>query len=357
MKGDAKRGIVELIADSVLYEGYILYPYRPSALKNRQRWNFGGLCPRSYAEAQSGNDLWRAQAECLALGDAQSGVQVRIRFLHLTERRVAQVRSDVANPAECIDSDLLFVESLTVGEHVYQTWQEGAEREVDLPELNAATNVGQKRHFDFHLPESRRIEPLNGPNGEPAAVVVRQQKALDFAADVAIEQLQNSVFKIHLEISNQTPCAQAATLSRDHAMTHSLASTHAILKIRNGEFVSLLDPPEQYAADALGCSNVGLYPVLAGPESQRSTILASPVILYDYPQVAPESAGDLFDGAEIDEILTLRILGLSDREKAEMRQCDERARRILDRVESDPGHLARLHGTMRAASSFEGGRR
>jgi hydrogenase maturation protease len=91
-----------------------------------------------------------------------------------------------------------------------------------------------------------------------------------------------------------------------------------------------------------------------GPEGERATILASPVILYDYPQVAPESSGDLFDGAEIDEILTLRILALTDAEKDEMRQCDERARQILDRIEADPQHLARLHGTMRAASSHAG---
>jgi hypothetical protein len=42
----------EKIAAAILYEGYILYPYRPTAIKNRQRWNFGTLYPRVYAEAQ-----------------------------------------------------------------------------------------------------------------------------------------------------------------------------------------------------------------------------------------------------------------------------------------------------------------
>ena len=38
---------VEQIANAVLYEGYILYPYRASALKNRCRWTIGGLVPAS----------------------------------------------------------------------------------------------------------------------------------------------------------------------------------------------------------------------------------------------------------------------------------------------------------------------
>ncbi len=45
------RALVDQIASAVLYEGYILYPYRPS-VKNRQRWTFGGLVPRAYSEAQ-----------------------------------------------------------------------------------------------------------------------------------------------------------------------------------------------------------------------------------------------------------------------------------------------------------------
>ena len=77
-------------------------------------------------------------------------------------------------------------------------------------------------------------------------------------------------------------------------------------------------------------------------------MLSSPIILYDYPQVAPESPGDLFDGAEIDEILSLRILTLTDEEKAEMRRSDDRARRILERTETlPPEHFMKLHGTLR----------
>ena len=77
-------------------------------------------------------------------------------------------------------------------------------------------------------------------------------------------------------------------------------------------------------------------------------MLSSPIILYDYPQISPESPGDLFDGAEIDEILSLRIMTMTEEEKAEMRQSDERARQILERTESlPPEQLMKLHGALR----------
>ena len=77
-------------------------------------------------------------------------------------------------------------------------------------------------------------------------------------------------------------------------------------------------------------------------------MLSSPIIMYDYPQIAPESPGDLFDGTEIDEILALRIMTMTDAEKHEMRHSDDRARKMLERTESLPmEHLMKLHGTLR----------
>ncbi len=63
---------VEKIAAAVLYEGYILYPYRPTAIKNRQRWNFGTLYPQVYAQAQHPEEPYRLVAECLATAEAPS---------------------------------------------------------------------------------------------------------------------------------------------------------------------------------------------------------------------------------------------------------------------------------------------
>lgn len=340
---------VEKIANAVLYEGYILYPYRPSSLKNRQRWNFGGLCPRSYAESRGGNELWRCQTQCLAVGSSDASVAIKIRFLHIVQRQIARLRRPVADLDDLEDADFECVDTLNIGSRLFQTWQEGVETSVDILGIDP-TKQGEPALFEFHLPSSQRIEPLRNDSGEIVAAVIRRQNAMHFAARVAVEALQPSLFRLTLEIENRTEARANAMNNREDAMTYSLASTHAILSIRNGEFVSQLDPPAGYAHRAAECLNVGLYPVLAGDPGERATILASPVILYDYPQIAPESSGDLFDGAEIDEILTLRILALTDAEKNEMRHCDTRARQILDRIESDPEHLSRLHGTMRAAS-------
>jgi hydrogenase maturation protease len=77
-------------------------------------------------------------------------------------------------------------------------------------------------------------------------------------------------------------------------------------------------------------------------------MLSSPIILYDYPEVAAESPGDLFDATEIDEILTLRILTLTEEEKREMRESGDHARRILARTETLPEEqLMKLHGALR----------
>jgi len=128
----------------------------------------------------------------------------------------------------------------------------------------------------------------------------------------------------------------------------SLVSAHLVLGVEDGEFISLLEPPEGLADLAALCQNIGVWPVLVGEEGQHDTLLASPIILYDYPQIAPESAGDLFDGTEIDEILSLRIMTLTKDEKREMRESDERARRILERTETMPAEqFMKLHGAVR----------
>src|SRR5205085_9789705 len=120
------------------------------------------------------------------------------------------------------------------------------------------------------------------------------------------------------------------------------------LDVRGGQFISLLTPPEELREIAAGCRNIGVWPVLVGETDERHTMLASPIILYDYPQVAPESTGDFFDATEMDEVLTLRILTLTEDEKREMRAGDDLARRILDRTESlAQEHLMKLHGAIR----------
>lgn len=159
---------------------------------------------------------------------------------------------------------------------------------------------------------------------------------------------EKRLFKITVQICNTTLFENASEKTREAALLSSIVSTHTILSVTGGEFISLLEPQDEFAEAAASCQNIKTYPVLAGEDGSRDCMLSSPIILYDYPQIAPESAGDLFDGAEIDEILTLRIMTLTDEEKREMRGIDDRARKILERTEMMPEEqLLKMHGAMR----------
>ena len=109
--------------------------------------------------------------------------------------------------------------------------------------------------------------------------------------------------------------------------------------------------PAFAAEAAAGCRSEGTYPVLVGEPGSpdADVVLSSPIILYDHPAVAPESQGDMFDATEIDEILALRVLTLTDDEKAEARGTDRRAAAIVDRCDDLPPEVwARLHGAIRS---------
>lgn len=338
--------LVERIAGAVLYEGYILYPYRASTVKNRLRFNFGVLYPEAYSSAQTGSDASSMQTECLLLAGPGSALYVRFRFLHLLSRQVASL------------PDLRFVESLRLGSRLFQSWQEAVEREVHAPTLYLDGSSPASRKFSFSFPSSQESHPLSDEDGQAAGVILRKQEQIEGEIELAARQLEGRLFKITARISNLTLLEGAELESRDRALMRSMVSTHTILTACGGEFLSLLEPDESFAGAASDCRNIGTWPVLVGENRERNVMLSSPIILYDYPQVAPESAGDLFDATEIDEILTLRIMTLTDEEKREMSQVDERARRILERTERlAEDRIMKLHGEMRKSGCLKQGER
>ena len=152
--------------------------------------------------------------------------------------------------------------------------------------------------------------------------------------------------KLQVRVENRTDLGSVPQ-RREDALPTSLIAAHTIITVDGGKFLSMTDPPEWARPAVAECRNEGGWPVLADPDGL--VVLSSPIILYDHPELAEESAGELYDGTEIDEILTLRTLALSDDEKAEARATDPRAAALLDRVESmDPQVMARLHGTLRS---------
>lgn len=343
--------LVERIAEAVLYEGYVLYPYRPSAVKNQQRWNFGVLCPEPYSLAQGGTEAWTMQTECLLRPTSNTFVDIRVRFLHLLAREITvpdQIGLLSSSPAE-VDAGFRIVPSLEHDGRLLQTWQEAVEREISIPEVSLKKLQQQPIEVKFGFPVHREREELRDRDGGLQGVVIRRQEAIAGKVEVRLTSFEEpQVGKLTVTVSNTTAFADAPKRSRDDSLMCSLVSTHTILFAGNGEFVSLLDPPPGFSVAVADCKNQGTFPVLVGEEGTRDCILSSPIILYDYPQVAPESAGNLYDGTEIDEILTLRIMTLTDEEKREMRNADDRARQILERTEMLPvEQFMKMHGAMK----------
>ncbi len=340
------RAAVDRIADAVMYEGYILYPYRPSA-KNRQRWTFGGLYPAAWCPPGSG-DASANQTECLVSGGPETTFEAVVRFLHLSARQAGQVMPPVAEWPAGAEPPFRPVEALRVGGRVYPTWQEAEPREVAFEETPLSQLVAHPRSRPFAFVGGRQSEPVRNEGGEVVGVLVREKRPIGGVVEVSARQVGEGLYRVALRVANRTHPDDAGRLSRDQAQLHALVSTHALLGVRGGEFVSLMDPPGRWRQAAADCRNVGTWPVLAGEEGQADTMLSSPIILYDYPRVAPESPGDFFDGTEIDEMLTLRIMTMTDDEKREMAAVDERAGALLARTEAMAREqLMGLHGTVR----------
>jgi hypothetical protein len=342
---------VEAIVKAVLYEGYILYPYRASNVKNRQRWTFGGVYPPEYAR-QDESCACRVQTECLVRGSLESVIEVHVRFLHLMRREVGEFASPMTELPAGQEPAYTNVASLKVGEEVSQSWEEAVERDVPAPSLMLKRLTGAPVKMPFAFAGQRSLKPLRGQDGCVYGLLIHTSADVQGELTIAAAGVAPGVFRLTVRIDNVTPLGGTESCERWEAHWRAFASTHTILGVRGGAFISLLDPPDELKDAAAACNNQGTWPVLAGEEGTTDTILSSPIILYDHPQVAPESPGDLFDATEIDEILTLRILAMTDEEKRDMAALDARARALLERTQAlTAADMARLHGARRELHS------
>jgi hypothetical protein len=326
---------VDAIASAVLYEGYLLYPYRPSAVKNQVRWTFGGVHPRDWTEANGGFEPWLQQTQCLIAAPEDGSAADPSR----------------AFPAGCrLDVTVRFLRLLACGRAGQADWQEATEWSTSAQDVDLGALLQEPVQLSIDLSDGTAEDQV-----EAGQAVHRQWRALSGDVEISAEPAAEGTVRLSVRVRNTTPIADAAGVGREQAMLQSMASTHAVLRASGGRFVSLSDPPEALRETARACHNVGVWPVLVGEPGSQDTVLASPIILEDHPQVAAESPIDLFDGTEIDELLTLRILTLSEEEKRELRQGDERGRRLLEHAEAlTPADLMRLHGTVRSLRPVTG---
>ncbi len=344
---------LERLIEAVLYEGYVLYPYRPSSKKNqRERFTFGRIYPQAYSAAQNGAEPCLMQTECLvqALGP-EAAVQIEVRFLQPMLREVGLVRSGAEDNGKL---DYRLVPELRIGTERYQTWQEAFERRIELPELSLGNETGVMQRHSFNFEASRELEPLREASGRVAGVFVRSREAINGTIELAAEPAGAGLCKVRVLIRNLSPLPAESLALPDGLLLRVFASTHTLLRSMDASFVSAFAPPAEFKSASAKCQNIGSWPVLVGSEenSERDTMLSSPIILYDYPKLAPESPNPLFDGTEIDEILSLRILTLTDEEKHEASLADNFARQLLERTASlGEDQLLKMHGTMRQPST------
>jgi hypothetical protein len=320
------------VADAVLYEGYLLYPYRATSSKNQSRWQFGVLGPQGAAEAGIGEDgTLSAQVLVRSYGvPSLSGV---VRFLQLqhrgAEREVGEGRFER-------------VDELVAGPTAWVSWDEAVECNIKIDPFRVTS---LPRTLDISVPAGTEAEAVEGGR------LVRTRRSLHGRLDISADP-DCDLLRLTFEVRNTAPPAA----DKDEAIATSLIGTHLLIEVTDGEFVSLLEPPDA-AADAVArCEHHRCFPVLTGAapaatSNEGSTgdlILVSPIILYDHPEIAEQSKGALFDSTEIDEILTLRVMTMTDEEKAQARATDPLAARIIDRCDSmSPEAMLDLHGVLR----------
>ena len=316
---EAARGV----ADAVLYEGYLLYPYRASAPKNQVRWQWGVLMPPGVVAVDESERS--SNRTDVVLDGSDPSLRATVRFLQVQQR---YVENEAGEPVERLD----------VGDTSYVPWDEAVERElvVDVPLSGSGEAI-------FDIPGGTEVEEVTG--GRLVRVLEPLRVGVVTRAERPVSPYP--VTMVTIAVENRTTGDTGE--NRPQWLRKALVACHLLLEAEGAAFVSQLDGP-QWASGYVGaCVNEGVFPVLAGPADQAAIMLSSPIILYDHPGLAPESETAFFDSLEIDELLSLRTMTLTDDEKREMRGTDPRGAALLAEVDHMPDELwERLHGAIRS---------
>ncbi|MFD7919299.1 hypothetical protein ACFV3R_08755 [Streptomyces sp. NPDC059740] len=327
------------VADAVLLEGYVLYPYRASASKNRLRWQFGVLVPPGWA---TGGEHSHQRTELLLepRGDAQ--VEAELRFLRARRRGVQRL---------CPGGGFEDCERIELPDRVVTAWDEGVVETLTFTVPSAHLTQGPV-DFPFHCEAREETEEVADAAGTVLGRLVRRSSPVTGRLRLEAAELPGPYRTLRLcalveNLSDWTP--RTAGEDRAAALPHSLIATHLLLGVDRGAFLSVTDPPQWASGAVAECRNENTWPVLAGADGGGDVVLSSPIILGDHPAVAPESAGEFHDATEIDEMLALRTLTLTDEEKREVRGTDERAAAVVDLADTLPPEvMERLHGAVRS---------
>ena len=176
--------MLEQLVDSLLFEGYALYPYTPGATKNATPTPFGIVYPARYAATLTST------------------------FDHLEMSCVLEAPPDAALAAE--------VRFLAAGGDRHQA----VEHRIDL----SGKMVGALEDAPIEL-EKR----IGGDGGIELVIGV----------SLRTRPLRDRSFEVTVRVENRTECPEG--LDRAAALTYSLLSTHPIARVSGGRFISPLE--------------------------------------------------------------------------------------------------------------------
>jgi len=285
---------LETLLDSLLYEGYALYPYTPGATKNATPTPFGIAYPPAYAEANP-STFDRVHMQCVL--EAGPGAKL------------------------------------------------------------AATACFLQSEGERHKASARRIELPPTPVAELAGGLVRPfefdgEERIEGRVRIDATELGDGLFRVGVSIHNTTPAIEAG-VDRSEALRSSLMSTHLVAEAQGARFTSPLERGGPRGDAVAACENVNTWPVLASPRDDA--VLGAAIFLPDHPSMAPESLGSLFDSTEIEEALLLHVHALSDGEREEIAKQDPAVREMVERAAATtPEDVMSLHGRLSEVHSEPG---
>ncbi|KAA9038578.1 hypothetical protein FW778_13550 [Ginsengibacter hankyongi] len=341
--------ILENLTHTLLYEGYSLYPYYRSAVKNQKPIPFGVIFPKDY-NAYHEHSHSKMQSQSIITGDNDLTVSVTVRFLHLRKTELFQKANN-----EKDNEDYIPVSNLDINGKFYNSGWQTVERKITTGDIGltqlAKGGISIPIEFD-NMNEGELI--LNEKNvvvAKSVSSISEITGSILISAESIIESTDS--FRITVVVTNTTGLENANTISRDEAIMQSFLSTHIILQTLQGEFISQQDTPVKWTTATAGCTNINTWPIVI--DKSNTTLLSSPIILYDHPEINPQSSGDLFDSTEIEEALLLHVNLLTEEDRNRIGTEDEKMNAMLKKVNGlTPEDLHQYHSMLKEnkASQF-----
>ena len=317
---------------TLLYEGYAIFPYHRTAVKNQKPVPFGAVYPAAFTKLNP-QMLDSIQAECIIEGRQDIELKICIRFLQMMKVEVVE--------------DGITLPQYQDGEHIYYTGWQTVERSFDIEPIILRGSWQQFQLLPFFYDKQTCREPI-GEMGY--AGLIKTTESIHGVINVSIQPLpEHGGYKVSVHVKNHSELDEVEKISRDEAIMHTFLSTHTILKCTDGKFISHQQVLEQWQEVMAGCEQINQWPILMNESD--TCMLASPIIVYDHPQLNENSPGDMFDGTEIEEALLIHLAVMSDEEKSRLAKNDEKMESMLKKIsEVTPEEWIRYHGIMKANS-------